>query len=320
MGVLVIDKAAGPTSFQVVKRVRRALAELWGTPERRLKVGHGGTLDPLASGVLPICVGEATKLASFLLGADKEYQATARLGVETDTLDAAGAVTATRPVVGLDKEAIVEALGRFRGPILQTPPMYSALKSDGRRLYDLARAGENVTRAPRPVVVHELELLGFDPPDVMRLRVRCSKGTYVRVLAADLGEALGVGAHLTALRRLSSGPFHLGQALTVEALAGEIAAGRGGGLPFVPLATALAHLPAVVVGRSMAQALREGRRLQWAALGNEAPAAGQVRLVCESGALVAVAEPDEGGALRSLRVFARAAADDVPEAPEAWGD
>jgi tRNA pseudouridine55 synthase len=318
VGVLVVDKTPGPTSFEVVKRVRRALAGAWGVSERRLKVGHGGTLDPLASGVLPVCVGEATKLAPFLLDADKEYHATARLGIETETLDADGAVVATHPVAGLTAAAVEEALVRFRGEIEQTPPMYSALKRDGRRLYDYARAGETVVRASRRVVVHELAMLGFDPPDVVHLQVRCSKGTYVRVLAADLGAALGVGAHLTALRRVASGPFHLGQALTLEVVVERIA--RGEPLPFVSLTAALSHLPQVVVGPAMADAVREGRRLAWTALGAGAPPGGQVRLVRESGALVAVVEPGEDGALRSLRVFARAAADEVPGLPEAWGD
>jgi tRNA pseudouridine55 synthase len=298
--VLVVDKPIGPTSFTVVRRVRGALARAWGKPKRDLKVGHGGTLDPMASGVLPICVGEATKLAPFLLDADKEYEATVRFGVETDTLDAEGAVVATAAVDGLDGAAVEAALGAFRGAISQVPPMFSALKRDGRPLYSYARAGESVERAPRQLTVHELVLLGFEPPDHARLRVRCSKGTYVRVLAADLGRALGTGAHLTALRRSASGPFRLEAALPLDEVLRRIDAGEV--LPFVSLSDALAHLPAVRVTEVIANALRRGQRVAWTALPG-APDAGSLRVLETDGALVAVVEPGEEGAVRTLRAF-----------------
>jgi tRNA pseudouridine55 synthase len=315
MGVLVIDKSPGPTSFAVVRQVQRALATARGVAPRKLKVGHGGTLDPLASGVLPVCVGEATKLAPFLLDADKEYRATARLGVTTDTLDAQGRVMETRPVVGATAEAIEAALAGLRGPIEQTPPMYSALKRGGRPLHSYARAGETVERAARPVVVHELVLEEFTPPDEVRLRVRCSKGTYVRVLAADLGAALGVGAHLTALRRLASGPFHLAQALTVSAVQERLAAGAA--VPFVGLAEALVHLPALAVTEAAGAAVRQGRRMGWGELGAAEPPVGQVRLLDERGGLVAVVGPAPDGGVRIARVFGRNA-DHDPEAVEPW--
>ena len=179
------------------------------------RVGHGGTLDPLASGVLPVCLGEATKLAPFLLGADKEYDVTIRLGVETDTDDAEGAVTATcdaGALAAVTAAVVGEALARFRGPIEQTPPAYAAIKRDGRPLYSYARAGESVEVAPRAVVIHALEMTHFGGPEDVRLHVHCSKGTYVRALARDLGRVLGVGGHVTALRRTRSGPFSLLQA------------------------------------------------------------------------------------------------------------
>lgn len=300
MTVLVVDKPVGPTSFTVVRQVRGALARAWGTPRRSLKVGHGGTLDPMASGVLPICVGEATKLAPFLLDADKEYETTVRFGVETDTLDAEGETVATAPLHGLDAAAVEAALGAFRGPISQVPPMFSALKRAGRPLYSYARAGESVERAPRAVTVHALTMLAFEPPDRARLRLRCSKGTYVRVLAADLGRALGPGAHLTALRRIASGPFHLDGALSLEEVLRRIDTGQP--LPFVSLGDALAHLPAVHAPEPTATALRRGQPVAWAELVG-APETGSVRVLEEDGGLVAVVEPGEAGSVRTLRAF-----------------
>jgi tRNA pseudouridine55 synthase len=300
VSVLVVDKPRGPTSFAVCKQVQQALARLWNTPARRLKVGHGGTLDPMASGVLPICVAEGTKLAPFLLDADKEYEATLRFGAETDTLDAEGQVVATAPIDGLSAAAMEAALGAFRGAIVQVPPMFSALKRDGRPLYSYARAGETVERAPRHVQIHELVLLSFDGPDTARLRVRCSKGTYVRVLAADLGRALGSGAHLTALRRIGSGPFRLAAALTLDEVLRRCDLGEP--LPLVSLGDALAHLPAVRVPETIATALRRGQALAWSALA-EAPPTGSIRVLQADGALVAVVEPGLAGAVKTLRAF-----------------
>jgi len=294
MGVLVVDKPVGPTSFAVVRRVRDLLRRLHG---RKAKVGHGGTLDPLASGVLPVCIGEGTKLAPFLLDADKAYEATVRFGVETDTLDAAGAVVAERGSAGLDETTLRAALARFRGSIEQVPPMFSALKWAGRPLYDYARAGITVERQPRAVTVHELELTSWEPPHA-RLRVRCSKGTYVRTLAADLGAAVGTGAHLAALRRTASGPFHLAQAVTLEAV--EAAVDGGQPLPLVSLAEALAHLPAVTLPEELALALAQGKRL--ARNGALWPAGERCRLLRADGSLLAVLAL-EAELVRPLRVF-----------------
>jgi tRNA pseudouridine55 synthase len=291
-GVVVVDKPVGMTSFDVVRKVRRAA--------RVKRVGHGGTLDPLASGVLPICLGEATKLAQFLLDADKEYDVTLCLGVETDSYDAAGAVTARADASGVDEARVRAALPAFTGRISQKPPVYSALKRDGRPLYDYARAGEEVEIAPREVTVHELAFVAWQGPEAVSLRMRCSKGTYVRSLVFDLGRTLGVGAHVTALRRTRSGPFALDAALPLEAalaaLAGPDAAPR-----LVAPADALGHLPRCTVDPDVERALEQGKRRPWDALGG-VPAA-RVAVLRPDGRLLAVAEPREDGTVRTLRVF-----------------
>jgi tRNA pseudouridine55 synthase len=304
MPVLVIDKPVGPTSFQVVRRIRGLLAARAGRPARQLRVGHGGTLDPEASGVLPVGVGEGTKLAPFLLNADKRYQATVEFGTETDTLDAAGKVVARRPLegAGLDADRLETLLAPFRGPQQQVPPMYSALKRDGRPLHAYARAGQEVPRAPRSITVHELVLDAWIPPDTAQISVWCSKGTYIRVLAADLGRAAGPGAHLRALRRTASGPFHLGQAIQLAAL--EALMREGGSLPFVPLAQALEHLPAVSVPPALESTLSQGRRVPTADLSVGDSSPGPHRLLRNDGSLLAVADLTDS-LVRLLRVFAK---------------
>ena len=252
------------------------------------RVGHGGTLDPLASGVLPVCVGEATKLAPFLLDAQKAYEFTVRFGVETDTDDAGGGVTATADASRLDRAAVEAALGAFRGPISQVPPAYAAIKRDGRPLYDYARAGESIEVAPRAVTIFALELVAFGGPEQVALRMHCSKGTYVRALARDLGRALGTGGHVTALRRTRSGPFALDVARPLDQVLAALASG-GADLPVVTLADALVHLPAVRVDDALARRLRAGQRVAWSGM-TEAPAE-RVRVLDAAGDLIAVAEP-----------------------------
>lgn len=298
MSILVIDKPSGPTSFAVVKRVRAMLGI------RDEKVGHGGTLDPFATGVLPICVGEGTKVLQFLLDADKSYEAQLRFGVETDTLDRTGEVVAEHALGALDAAAVESALAQFRGVIEQVPPMYSALKRDGRPLYAYARKGETVERTPRKLTIHELTLLGFEPPDRARVAIRCSKGTYIRSLAADLGQWLGVGAHLVELRRTASGPFRLDQALTLEALAARIA--EGGPLPTLSILEALAHLPVVLVDDAEALVLERGQAMAWQALCRGRELAGPVCAVREGSdgpRLVAVFRQGSEGAVQILRGF-----------------
>ena len=298
MSLLVVDKPCGPTSFAVVKRVRALLGK------RREKVGHGGTLDPFASGVLPICIGEGTKVLAFLLDADKAYEAVVRFGIETDTLDLTGRTVAENPVGDLCGASVEAALASFRGTIEQVPPMYSALKRDGRPLYSYARAGQTVERAARKVTIHELEMVGFEPPDRARLRVRCSKGTYIRSLAADLGTRLGVGAHLVELRRTASGPFRLEQSITLDELAARVADGRP--LPMVSVLEALAHLPSVDVDESQALVLARGQRMTWESLGQGRDLSGPVCAVrsgAEGPLLIAVVAQNPDGTVKILRGF-----------------
>jgi tRNA pseudouridine55 synthase len=283
-GVVVVDKPRGLTSFDVVARVRRALGER--------RVGHTGTLDPMATGVLPVCVGEATKLVPFLMDRDKEYQAEARLGVATDTLDADGRVVAERDASHVTREGLAAALAGFVGRQLQVPPMHSALRVGGRRLYELARAGETVERAPRAIDILALTLDDFADGRV-RFTVRCGKGTYVRSLAADLGERLGVGAHLTALRRTRVGRFTVAEATPLEALAAT---------PLLAPAAALDDLPTLRVDAQQATQVRDGKSRVVAAL--PAPPGPWVRLLGPDGSLLAVAQrAGEGGDLRLARVF-----------------
>jgi tRNA pseudouridine55 synthase len=301
LSIVVIDKPNGPSSFSVVWRVRSLL----GRP--REKVGHGGTLDPFASGVLPICFGEATKILTFLLDADKSYEAVVRFGVETDTLDLTGQTVAEHATAGLSTAAIEAELAHFRGPIEQVPPMYSALKRDGRPLYAYARAGQTVERKARTVTIHELTMLAFEAPDRARLRIRCSKGTYIRSLAADLGQRLGVGAHLVELRRTASGPFNLDRAITLDELDARISDGRP--LPLLSLLEALAHLPKVIVDETQAFVLVRGQRMDWASLCRGRDLSGPVCAVLEgeSGpSLVAMVTQGLEGSVKILRGFGKA--------------
>jgi tRNA pseudouridine55 synthase len=211
-GVLLLDKPLGFSSNQALQKAKWLL--------RAEKAGHTGTLDPLATGVLPLCFGAATKFSQLHLDADKTYETVVRLGVTTTTGDAEGDVVDTRPV-SCSVGQVVEVLDRFTGPISQVPPMHSALKKDGKALYEYAREGVTVEREPRQVTIHDLELLDLrlegDEP-FLRLRVRCSKGTYIRTLGEDIAAALGCGGHLSLLRRLQTGPFDASQCITVEAL------------------------------------------------------------------------------------------------------
>jgi tRNA pseudouridine55 synthase len=216
-GVLNINKEAGWTSHDIVAKMRRLLGGV--------KVGHAGTLDPMATGVLPVLIGRGTRIAEYLVEWDKEYEAVLRLGETTDTQDATGTVLERRSTEAVTPEAIRTAAARFRGSLEQVPPMYSAVKVGGVPLYKAARAGKTIAREPRTIVLHVLEVVAIHERDVT-LRVVCSKGTYVRTLCADIGEALGVGGHLWSLVRTRVGPFSLDQALTVGDVATHHALGR----------------------------------------------------------------------------------------------
>ena len=258
-GVLLLDKPPGGSSNHALQRVKR----LFGAK----KAGHTGTLDPLATGMLPICLGEATKLSAWLIDADKGYETTLRLGVTTDSADADGEVLEERPVPpGLDRAGFEGACRAFEGAQLQVPPMVSAIKVDGRRLYKLAREGITIERAPRPVTIHRLEVLAFDG-DTARLAVQCSKGTYIRSLVTDIGERLGCGAHVTALRRTYVAPFGTGgtgaPTVTLEELerrAGE-ASGEADALDalLLPPDAGLGHLPELTLPETALDRFRHGQ-------------------------------------------------------------
>lgn len=274
-GVLVVDKPAGPTSHDVVDRVRRAL--------RTRRVGHTGTLDPFATGVLPVCVGRATRLARFLSGGEKEYVATVRLGFGTTTDDRTGEPLGAPVPVDVAPEALTAALEGLVGSFDQVPPAFSAKHVGGRRLYELARRGESVPRAAARVTVHAVRLLARDGDEV-EIAVRCSSGTYVRALARDLGEGLGTGGHLTALRRTRSGEFDLSRAVRGDDLSRASEA-------LIGLGQLLTDLPAVTVAAEGRRLVGHGREL-----GPGDVVAGfpqgpveRVRVLDESGALLALA-------------------------------
>lgn len=246
-GILVVNKPLGWTSHDVVAHVRRLAHEK--------RVGHAGTLDPMATGVLLVCLGRATRVTEYLMASDKTYRAIVRLGVETDTHDAAGQVLAAHPV-DADESDVRRVLAGFVGEIDQVPPMYSALKREGKPLYKLARKGLAVERAPRRVVIHEITLRAWQPPD-LTLDVRCSPGTYIRSLAHDVGAALGCGAHLSQLTRLASGSFTLDDAVALQDLHGL------GNLSSLlrPLDAALQGLPPVTLDTGQAQCILTGRAI-----------------------------------------------------------
>jgi tRNA pseudouridine55 synthase len=254
-GWIIIDKPVGLGSTQVVSAVKRALRE---GGYGRHKVGHGGTLDPLASGVLPVAIGEATKLSGRMLDADKAYDFTIGFGSETDTLDGEGVVIVTSDVRPTRAE-VAAMLQHFTGPIEQMPPAYSALKVDGRRAYDLARAGEAVVLAARRVTIHALDIVAHGPAAVT-LTARVSKGTYIRSLARDIAHALGTVGHVTMLRRTKAGPFGLAEAISLDKLA-ELGKSRALEQPLLPLTAGLDDIPALSVDPDQARALRQGRKL-----------------------------------------------------------
>lgn len=287
-GVLPVDKPEGPTSHDVVAAARRGL--------RLRRVGHTGTLDPFASGLLLLCLGPATRLSEYLTGLSKEYQATLRLGAATDTDDLTGAIVRESPGWREVSRAQVEEAARQQvGAIRQRPPAYSAKRVAGERMYEAARRGEEITREPVEVVVHRLEITRFEPPEV-DFEVACGSGTYIRAIARDIGEALGVGAHLTRLRRTAVGRFSVERAVTLEELAD---AERTAAALLTP-AEALEHLPAVTVEGAELEAIRHGRSLP---AEPSAPDAEPVALLSTARELVAIGVRS-GGVIRPRKVFA----------------
>jgi tRNA pseudouridine55 synthase len=299
-GALIIDKPAGMTSHDVISRVRRAA--------RTRRVGHAGTLDPFATGVLVVCLGRATRLMQFLVKLDKEYLATVRLGFATDTQDVTGKqITPFASSNELGLEDVRRVLDEFEGPQSQTPPMYSAKKIGGERLYRAARAGRVVEREPVAITVHSIDLvtedgaafgINDDGARDFRVRVRCSSGTYIRTLAHDIGARLGVGAHLAALRRTAVGHFTLSRAVTLDEV--ERGGGEGHLKVLVSPSDVLAHLPKVVLDEERKRLVMNGRAISL--LSEEAAglkgAPPDVRLCDESGKLVAVGEYDRDQGIR----------------------
>jgi tRNA pseudouridine55 synthase len=286
-GILLLDKPTGLTSNAALGRAKRLLGIR--------KAGHTGTLDPMASGLLVLCFGEATKVSGFLLDADKAYIAEATLGVVTDSEDAEGQVVEEKPVPDLDEPTIETALTPFRGPIEQVPPMYSALKHQGQRLYDLARRGEVVERPARAITIHELNLLGYQAPK-LHLAVTCSKGTYIRSLVRDIGQALGCGAHLSALKRTVSAPFKLADAISLAAL--ETMSAEEARSLLIPPDQALDHLPEMQLDPLQTTRLQQGQKLA----GLSEVEAGLVR-VYGLGGFIGIGETDGAGHLKAKRLF-----------------
>lgn len=284
-GVLLLDKPLGLSSNDALQKARRLFSAAKG--------GHTGTLDPLATGLLPLCFGEATKFSADLLDADKTYEAEIRLGVTTDSGDAEGQIIATAPAA-VTAADVARVLPAFMGDILQVPPMHSALKRDGKPLYELARQGIVVERAARPVTVHAIDVLACSE-DFLRLSVHCSKGTYIRVLAADIGAALGCGGHLVALRRTRVGPLDLAAAVTLEALnaSGEDERARF----LLPLDALLQNLPRVDLAPDDAQRFGHGNPV-------DLPPGlhGKIRVYAD-GTLLGIGEPGTDGRLWPKRLL-----------------
>jgi tRNA pseudouridine55 synthase len=292
-GVLVFDKPVGMTSNEALQHVKRLF--------QARKAGHTGSLDRTASGMLPLCLGEATKFSSFLLESDKRYTATCRLGVRTATGDAAGEVLETRTVPALGRERLEKVLDAFRGEIQQVPPMFSALKHHGQRLYDLAYQGIEVERQPRTVMIHELELLDLGTVQ-FTVRVVCSKGTYIRTLAEDIGERLGCGAHVEALRRTGVGPFHEDEMRGAETLQTAAAAGLSAldGL-LLPTDAIMREAPDVRLAESVAFYLGQGQPV----VVPHAPTEGMVRIYAESGEFLGAGEVLDDGRVAPRRLINR---------------
>lgn len=288
-GLLLVDKPAGPTSHDVVAQLRRTTG--------LGKVGHAGTLDPFASGLLLLLLGHATRLSEYFLDLDKSYDATARLGIETSTHDPEGCIL--REDAGWESVSEADlraALAEFQGTLLQTPPRYSSKKVSGEAAHRRVRRGEDIMLSPAEVVVHEIDLLRFSPPEV-QFRVRCSSGTYIRALARDLGRRLGVGAHLTGLVRTGVGTFGLDRAAPLGDLTDPAAVMER----LIPPALALSHLPSVEVTSSEAERIRDGQSVS---LANTRPPQGEPVCILLDGNLLAVGGV-EGERLRPRKVLSR---------------
>ena len=290
-GVFLLDKPQGMSSNDIMQKVKRIF--------QANKAGHTGALDPLATGMLPICLGEATKFSQFLLDADKRYLVTAKLGERTDTSDAEGQIVETRDV-NVKTPEILTALERFRGDILQVPTMFSALKHNGKPLYEYARQGITVEREARPITIFELNFIEYNAP-YLTLEVHCSKGTYIRTLVDDLGEALGCGAHVTMLRRTAVADYPTEKMLDWHALQ-SLAEPQDLSLLdalLLPMDTAVAKLPALTLNESQTQGIGFGQRIKF---DNPNRLQGQVRLFSHENCFLGVAVIDENNVIRPQRL------------------
>jgi tRNA pseudouridine55 synthase len=287
-GLLILDKPSGLSSNKCLQQVKHLL--------RAAKAGHTGALDPLASGVLPLCFGEATKVSQFLLDSDKVYRASIKLGVTTTTGDSEGEVLATASVPVFSVAGIEAVLARFRGVITQQPSVYSALKQNGVPLYKLARAGKEIEPKFRDVTIHQLDLLAFTG-ETLEIEVSCSKGTYVRTLAEDIGKVLGTGAHITALRRLKAGPFALDASLTMEEME-KLAATGALDSRLIRLDQAIAHLPSVQLDAEQTRCLRQGKTVPLAGVAG----ASDLRVYCGE-EFIGLAELAADGMLQAKRLL-----------------
>ena len=288
-GVFLLDKPQGMSSNDIMQKVKRLF--------QANKAGHTGALDPLATGMLPICLGEATKFSQFLLDADKRYVVTAKLGERTDTSDAEGQVVETRPV-NVETSQILTALEQFRGDILQVPTMFSALKHNGKPLYEYARAGITVEREARPITIFEINFIEYQAPS-LTLEVHCSKGTYIRTLVDDLGEVLGCGAHVTVLRRTAVADYPTEKMMTWDALQ---ALAEQGDLDqhLLPIDTAVSKLPALKLNAEQSKGIGFGQRVKFA---NEAKLRGQVRLFSDKNIFLGVALINDNNVIRPQRLI-----------------
>ncbi|OOY37193.1 tRNA pseudouridine(55) synthase TruB [Solemya velum gill symbiont] len=290
-GILLLDKPVGITSNAALQKVKWIY--------KAAKAGHTGSLDPLAEGLLPICLGEATKISAYLLDADKRYTTTVKLGEKTTTADAEGEVIESRPVENISAQRVTEVLQNFLGEQEQIPPMYSAVKHEGKRLYDLAREGKEVERKSRKITIYSLELTSINADELV-LGVHCSKGTYIRTLAEDIGEMLGCGGHVSALRRTSVGPFDESNCMTLASLEEQADA------PFaeldallLPIDNGLNHWPEVRLDANSSHYLKQGQPV----LVPKAPTEGWVRVYDASDNFIGVGEVDDDGLIAPRRLM-----------------
>ncbi len=277
-GIISIDKPEGWTSQDVTARLRRVF--------NTRRIGHGGTLDPMATGVLPVFVGRATRGVEFFEHAQKIYEATIRLGIATDTEDVTGTVLEQKDV-SVSEDDFLTVLERFRGEIMQVPPMYSALKVNGQKLYDLARAGKEVERKPRPITIYELECLAFSGNEA-RLRIHCSKGTYIRTLCKDIGEALGCGGCMAALRRIQAGEYTISESVPLEQLLAASERGENMDGYLKPVDSMFASLPAISLTPNQSKRIRNGNTFSYTAEN------GKYRLYGDDGAFLALGQVSDG--------------------------